>query len=550
MCSARSPAPLRPSPAISAMAFVPPPPHPREAERLAELAALRVLDSAPEPSFTRIVTLAKRITGYRIALVSLVDTNRQWFKACAGPLEACETGRDVSFCGHAILGTDPFIVEDSSKDPRFASNPLVTGEPFVRAYCGIPLVVGSGLPVGTLCLLHDSPRRPTPEQLESMEDLAAVTAEALRNRARAETVSVMSHEVRSPLSGIVGLAWLLQESLKEAPGAPPDALAHAKLLGSSADHLLRVVNDVLEFSRLDAGKLPLEDLPYDVRAEAATVLGLLAAQASKSGTDLSLDVADGVPQRVRGDAGRLRQVLLNLLGNAVKFSPGRPVSLSITPDGPDRLHFSVRDGGIGMPPEAVSRLFEAFGQADASTARMYGGSGLGLVICRRLVGLMGGGTISVESEQGRGSVFSFSIAAEGCPPEPEAPKANGHAADAGKRRVLVADDNPTNRLVAEHMLRRLGHTVSSACDGLQAVELASSTAFDLVLLDLQMPSMGGREAAREIRKLPGGAGARIWALTGEDPAEVREGCEEAGMDGVLGKPVSAGALQRAVAGAG
>jgi signal transduction histidine kinase len=507
-------------------------PHPREAERLAELHALLVLDTPREPGFEALTEAARRMSGYDVAVVSLIDAERQWLKACAGPLDASSTGRDVAFCAWTILGAEPLIVRDARADPRFAGNPLVTGPPFIRAYCGIPLAPSEGLPVGTLCLLHGAPRSPTPVQLALLYDLARVATDLLRQRARSEAVAVMAHEIRSSLHGVIGLARMVAA----APGLPAVAEGHAELLSGTSEHLMRVVNDALDYARIEAGRVVLEAVPYNPSAELASVLSLLKPQADAAGVGLVPEVAAGVPARVIGDAARLRQVLLNLVGNAIKFAPGGSVSVSLRAAAEGRLRFVVRDAGIGMSGPEVARLFETFGQAEASTARRFGGSGLGLVICRRLVALMGG-DIAVQSEPGAGTTITFDIAAA---PDAAQDRVAHDAPAPGDRplRVLVVDDVAVVRLVTMHALLGLGHAVAAAEHGAAAVAAVARQPFDVVLMDLEMPVMNGFAATRAIRALPAPASSvRILGLTAEQSEEAAAACRDVGMDGVLWKPI-------------
>jgi signal transduction histidine kinase len=505
------------------------PAHPQEADRLSELHALQVLDTPPEPGFDALTALAREISGFDVAVVSLVDADRQWFKSCAGPLDATGTGRDISFCAWTILAPTPLVVPDARIDPRFEANPLVVGPPFIRAYCGIPLVMASGLPIGTLCLLHPAPREPSPVVLRQLVTLGGVIADLLRQRARSRAVEVMSHEIRTTLQGVIGLSGLLagQACL------PPQAARQARLLGDAGDHLVRLTNDALDFARIEAGRIELDRAPFDPAAEFAATMELLAPQARARPVTLRSEIAPGLPALVRGDPGRLRQVLLNLVGNAMKFAPGGEVLARLEPGPGPRLSFTIRDNGIGMTEEERGRLFTRFGQAGPGTARRFGGSGLGLFISRRLVELMGG-RIQVESDPGRGSTFSFDIAAEPVP----APAGNSARQACRPRRVLLVEDSPVARMVTRQGLGALGHLVQTAPDGEAAVAAVAAGPFDVVLMDLELPGIDGLEATRAIRRLPEAArGLRILGLTGATSETVRADCAEAGMDGVLWKPI-------------
>lgn len=379
------------------------------------------------------------------------------------------------------------------------------------------------------------------------EMAAARDAAEAGARARTEFLAVMSHEIRTPLNAVIGLSGLLQDAT-----LPPEQAAHARLIREAGDHLLAVVNDILDFSSLESGRLQLEETAFDPRAETAVAVELLETQARGKGLQMQAEIGADVPARVVGDPGRLRQVLLNLLNNAVKFTDAGGVRLTLRrlPAGPGevRLGFAVEDSGIGIPPEAVPHLFSAFRQVDASTSRRFGGTGLGLAISRQLVERMGGG-IRVESEPGRGSVFSFDIllrAAMLDPPAGSQPPA-APAQEMPRLRILLAEDNSTNRLVLTHRLQQMGHRTDAVSDGREALEAAQARPYDLIIMDMMMPGMDGLEATRAIRALPGAA-ARIpiIGLTAAAMREDEEACLTAGMDSYERKPIGTERLRAAI----
>jgi CheY-like chemotaxis protein len=355
---------------------------------------------------------------------------------------------------------------------------------------------------------------------------------------------MMSHEIRTPMNGIIGVAALL---LDMKLGATEKH--YVRIVLESANHLLRLINDILDFSRLDAGRMELEEAPFEVRTVLRGVLDLLAAEARAKGLELALEVADDVPRRALGDARRLRQVLLNLVGNGVKFTAAGRVRVSVTrlgrEPGGERLGFTVADTGIGIPPEAQGQLFTEFTQVDSSISRRFGGSGLGLAISRGLIERMGG-SIAVESEPGRGSLFRFDVLLR------VRPAAEASAADAvpkpGGLRILVAEDNATNRLVVTRMLERMGHQVESVTDGAEAVAAVQAARYDLVLMDVMMPEMDGLAATAAIRRLSGPvARIPIVGLTANALHTDEVACLAAGMDQFATKPISADGLGVAIA---
>lgn len=376
-------------------------------------------------------------------------------------------------------------------------------------------------------------------------------------RARSEFLAMMSHEIRTPMNGVVGMSEVLAGS-----GLKGEQLAYAKTIRDSADHLLEIINDVLDFSKLEAGRVEIEQISFNLPKLVRGAVSVLSTQASDKGLYLKADIADDVPAYVVGDPAHLRQVILNLTGNGLKFTKdgGVTVAVKIEPGaqlGQARVAFAVSDTGMGIPGDGIPLLFREFSQLDSSIARRFGGTGLGLAICKRLVGLMGG-AISVESEVGKGSTFRFTIDCplDGQPPVKEnagdelpsvnapslAPESNPST------KLLLVEDNKTNQLVARKLLEGLGLEVEVANNGLEAVSACRSVAYDLVLMDVMMPEMDGLAATRAIRRLPGPhATPFIVALTANAQKHDRDICIEAGMDDFLAKPVTRSALVNAIA---
>jgi signal transduction histidine kinase/DNA-binding response OmpR family regulator len=401
-------------------------------------------------------------------------------------------------------------------------------------------VLESGLAVRTFTDIteqeHDA------HALADARDLAQAAA-----RARSEFLAVMSHEIRTPLNGVIGVAALLEDT--ELGPAQRD---YVRLLRQSGDHLLELINDILDFSRLEAERVELEEADFAPRTLLRSVVEMFLTQASAKDLHLSATTDDQAPAVVSGDPGRLRQILLNLVGNAVKFTDKGWISVTLThepaPDGCVKLLFSVADSGIGIEPEAIDRMFQEFTQMDGSISRRFGGSGLGLAICRRLVELMGG-SITVQSRPGSGSTFRFDVAVR--PAKAALPAdmvGDIEPRPAPGMRILLAEDNPTNRIVALRMLERLGHRADVVGNGLEAIAALERTRYDLVLMDVMMPTMDGLIATRKIRAAEG-AGARIAivGLTAGSGPDNLTACLEAGMDAVTIKPVTPERLRAALA---
>lgn len=364
------------------------------------------------------------------------------------------------------------------------------------------------------------------------------------SQAKSDFLATMSHEIRTPMNGVIGAINLLCDT-----GLREEQREYADIVLSSGTVLMNIINDVLDYSKLESGALELEDSAFDPQHVAESVSRLLLPTAGAKDNSLLVDVDDGVPQAVRGDPTRINQVLLNLVSNAVKFTDAGEIHIGLStdrlPDGQQRLWFAIRDSGIGIAPEAIHRLFKKFSQEDTSTTRRFGGSGLGLAICRQLVELMGG-EIEVESTQGEGSCFRFWLPLVVASTNEVRP---GNKTSASSYRavrplnILVAEDNEINQALIERFLEKLGHRCKIVEDGQAAVDAVKSEDFELILMDIHMPQMGGIEATRRIKRI-GGAKAQvpILACTADVIEDHQSEFFEVGMIGSVSKPIDVGDL--------
>ena len=522
-----------------------------EDERLAELLSYDVLDTEAEQLFDDLTALASQICETPIALISLIDPNRQWFKSRVG-LDAEETSRDIAFCSHAILQSDVFEIPNATLDPRFHDNPLVTGAPDIRFYAGAPLITPSGHAIGTLCAIDCKPRNLTETQKASLQTLSKSVVAHLelkrKNRElertsqfKSDFLSYVSHEIRTPLNAINTFSQLLEGEAQKLnlPSSFTTPLSH---VSQSGERLLEIVNSVLDIKQIEAGKMRVMPRAVNTKDFFTHLFSLTKIRAEDSGIVFSTSIDDAVPDSLFFDDTKFGQVALNLLSNAIKFTnQGKSVKAQVKYKS-GKVIFNVIDQGIGMSDDDQKRLFTPFERME--NARQISGTGLGLNISKRLVELMDG-SIKVSSKLNHGTRISVTLPADALSANQfvEAqPRSFVAQVNIDKSvNVLVVEDHYINQVVIQTLFEKLGVSLSVVSTGEEGVEYAKSNPVDLVLMDLNLPGIQGDEATVKIKgfkpNLP------IVALTA-DVITQPEYLRKQGLDDVLTKPIDSSELVR------
>lgn len=542
-------------------------------DRIKKLKEFEVLNEKEEPAFSRLTQLVQMFFNVPMVTITFIDEDTQYLKSPIGLGEACTTSRDVAICNYTIAGDQVFIVPDLAADERFISNPTVSGEPFLRFYAGAPILLEENYQtyrLGTLCLIDIKPHFDFDDKkAKLLEQFATMAGDALQlqrkqrsakhaNEMKSEFLANMSHEIRTPMNGIMGMVEMLDDTA--LTDDQRDCIDNIKV---SAEHLLSIINGILDLSKVESGKMTIDKVPMNLADLCNEVVGLFAVKARQRGLTLDYHYTEALSPYVEGDPVRLKQIIANLVNNAIKFTrEGGRVSINVkhAPHcgckvceeesgggkldcGDMTLCITVTDSGIGIKPESLDAIFDAYNQADKSTHRLYGGTGLGLSVCKSLVELMGG-RIWADSVVEQGTTFNVLLPLstlekaefeswqyEDLIEPPTNSEQAGH--------VLLVEDDTVNAIIAQKALQGCGHKVTHVTDGQKAIEAfaADPKGFDVILMDHHMPIMDGIEATMKLHEMFDDSELPpIIALTANAMDGEREKYLEVGMQDYCTKP--------------
>jgi signal transduction histidine kinase/CheY-like chemotaxis protein len=538
-----------------------------ESNRIKALHRYQILESPPNGTFDRITSVVAKLLNVPIAIVSLVDTDRIWFKSHFG-LDVQQIDRSPGLCASAIFSDHHYILNNALKDPVTLTNPLVAGEFGLRFYAAIPLKTQDNHSLGTLCVIDFEERELSNDELKIMEDLASLVMDQMELRlsarqiddlnadlklakeaaesayqAKSAFLANMSHELRTPLNAIIGFSDLMSRDANSGRAKLNDEQQdNLKIIRHSGDHLLNLINNILEISKIEAGRATYNVEATDIQGVVKDVTNMLIIRAKEKGLSLELLFSPEIPKYVKADTIKIRQILLNILVNGIKFTKEGGVMLTISvltkDDTHCQLHFDISDTGVGIKPEELPNLFQSFSQTESGRMATEG-TGLGLSISRQLVRLMGG-DLQVISQFGKGTSFSFDLnleIAENVEITNKVDKviigiAEGHS----QKRILVVDDQLSNRRLVESILAPFNFDVHSASNGQEAITMAETLQPQIIFMDTRMPVMNGLAATRAIRKLAHITQPKIISVTANMSTEEQLISKNAGADGFLSKP--------------
>ena len=528
-----------------------------DAERISKLKKYQVLNNNEEPAFARLTELAKLFFNMPVVAITFMDEETQYLKSLLGLDGICTTSRKVAICNYTVLSDEVLVLPDLTEDSRFSQNPLVTEAPYLRFYAGAPIIMhedGKTYRLGSLCLMDRQPHHDfTDKDADILAQFAAMAADALKlqdqqrhakhaNEMKSEFLANMSHEIRTPMNGIIGMVEMLAETKLSA-----EQQEYVDNIKVSNEHLLAIINGILDLSKVESGKMTIDSIPMNISSLCNEVVSLFAVKARQRGLTLDYHYTEALSPYIKGDPVRIKQIMVNLVNNAIKFTrEGGRVTIDVkhmennpcedkygnhksicshelqveqashynTDDSGSVNHqdmtlcIEVTDTGVGIKPESLEAIFDAYDQANKSTHRLYGGTGLGLSVCKSLVELMGG-YIEVDSAVGIGTTFTVLLP---LPPIDEAHYESWQDSnDFGMTEpshelighILLVEDDSVNAMIAKKALNNSGHTVTHVTDGQQAIEVfaLNPEQYDVILMDHHMPIMDGVQATIKLHEL-------------------------------------------------
>lgn len=532
-----------------------------EQRRLEALKEYEVLDGTAEEQFDEIAKLASIVCDKPISFISFIDHQTQYLKGKIG-IEIPQTAKENSFCQYTIKGTNVLEVHDTLEDPRFINNPFVVGEPFLRFYAGCPIEDQEGNNLGSICVMDIKPGELTELQKKTLSSLSKQVSYSLvkrkanikinhekeqanhNSKVKSEFLSTMSHEIRTPLNGIISITHLLN-SEKNISNQYRD---YFKNLRFASEGLLNLVNDILDFSKIEAGKIELQKEVFDLKTFLDDIKESFKFRAEENDTKILFEWDKKLSSYYEGDKFRIAQILNNLISNAVKFTAQGLITLRASKiasekgTGTVKILLEVEDSGIGIPQDKIESVFDSFSQATITTTQDYGGTGLGLAITRSLVELFGS-EIHVKSTMGEGSCFFFELDLPLAQNRDQKQANLNLKKDITGLKVLLAEDNELNTFVVQRFMDLWSVDLDVVVNGQEAVDKANTSNYDIILMDIEMPIMGGSVAAKIIQQGTSiNCKTPIYAMTAYAISDVNELPETEFFSGYLSKPLNPGQL--------